>query len=92
MFLLLLFFLSSPKGICFSLLLPPLPLHLHLLFRLSFPKGTCFFNLMPREYHFWVYILASRSRNLYIGMTNSLTTRLATHRKQLMERTQLATT
>ena len=36
---------------------------------------------MPRrEYHFWVYILASRSRNLYIGMTNNLTRRLATHR------------
>ena len=38
---------------------------------------------MPREYHFWIYILASRSRNLYVGMTNSLTTRLATHRKQI---------
>jgi putative endonuclease len=37
----------------------------------------------PREYHFWVYILSSRSRNLYIGMTNSLIRRTATHREQL---------
>jgi putative endonuclease len=37
----------------------------------------------PREYHFWVYILSSRSRNLYIGMTNNLKHRTATHRKQL---------
>ena len=33
-----------------------------------------------REYRFWVYILASRSRNLYIGMTNDLRRRVATHR------------
>jgi putative endonuclease len=26
----------------------------------------------PREYHFWVYILSSRSRNLYIGITNDI--------------------
>ncbi len=31
----------------------------------------------PREYHF--YILASRSRDLYIGLTNNLRTRLAEH-------------
>ena len=37
---------------------------------------------MPRrEYHFWVYILSSRSRNLYIGITNSLTGRLNSHRE-----------
>ncbi len=35
----------------------------------------------PREYHFWTYILASRSRNLYIGMTNSLQRRIQTHRQ-----------
>jgi putative endonuclease len=36
---------------------------------------------MPvREYHFWVYILASRSRNLYIGITNNLLRRTADHR------------
>ncbi len=38
---------------------------------------------MPREYSFWVYILSSRSRNLYIGVTNSLKHRTATHRKSL---------
>jgi putative endonuclease len=38
---------------------------------------------MPRrEYHFWVYILSSRSRTLYIGMTNNLKRRTTTHRKQ----------
>jgi putative endonuclease len=36
----------------------------------------------PREYHFWVYILSSRSRNLYIGVTNNLRHRTATHREQ----------
>ena len=37
---------------------------------------------MPvREYHFWVYILSSRSRNLYIGITNSLTIRTKTHKE-----------
>ncbi len=35
---------------------------------------------MPhREYHFWVYILSSRSRNLYVGMTNNLSRRTLTH-------------
>ena len=34
-----------------------------------------------REYHFWVYILASRSRNLYVGMTNSVLRRTARHRE-----------
>ena len=37
----------------------------------------------PREYHFWVYILSSRSRNLYIGMTNNLDRRIATHRQRI---------
>ncbi|HEX4576653.1 MAG TPA: GIY-YIG nuclease family protein [Edaphobacter sp.] len=37
---------------------------------------------MPlREYHFWVYILASRSRNLYVGMTNSIHLRTGKHRE-----------
>ena len=35
---------------------------------------------MPREFHFWVYILSSRSRNLYVGMTNCLPRRTQTHR------------
>lgn len=34
-----------------------------------------------REYHFWVYILPSRSRNLYTGMTNNLIRRVAEHRE-----------
>ena len=39
---------------------------------------------MPRrEYHFWVYILSSRSRNLYVGVTNNLRHRTTTHLKDL---------
>lgn len=34
-----------------------------------------------REYHFWVYILSSRSRNLYVGMTNRLLRRTEQHRE-----------
>ena len=38
---------------------------------------------MPRrEYHFWVYILASRSRSLYVGVTNNFTRRIHIHREQ----------
>ena len=36
---------------------------------------------MKREYNFWVYILSSRSRNLYIGVTNTLIGRLSIHRE-----------
>jgi putative endonuclease len=37
---------------------------------------------MPhREYHFYVYILASRSRDLYIGVTNSIFVRIPQHRE-----------
>lgn len=36
--------------------------------------------MQRREYHFWVYILASRSRNLYVGFTNSLHLRVDQHR------------
>jgi len=36
---------------------------------------------MRRDHNFWVYILSSRSRNLYIGVTNSLSGRLSTHRE-----------
>ncbi len=35
----------------------------------------------PREYHFWVYILASRSHNFYVGMTNNLRHRIETHKQ-----------
>ncbi len=69
-------------GTCFS----PLPL----LFLLVIPrtgnllgKGVIarplhrsYRHSVRREYPFWVYILASRSRDLYTGMTNNLPARL----------------
>ena len=36
-----------------------------------------------REYQFFVYILGSRSRNLYIGITNHLRRRVAEHREHV---------
>ena len=33
-----------------------------------------------RDHHYWVYIMASRSLQLYIGMTNNLRRRVAEHR------------
>ena len=39
------------------------------------------FAMPQREYEFYVYILGSRSRNLYIGMTNNLRRRVAEHRE-----------
>jgi len=35
----------------------------------------------PREYHFWVYIMASRSLQLYIGFTNDLRIRVTQHKE-----------
>ncbi len=35
---------------------------------------------MPKVHHYYVYILSSRSRTLYIGITNNLHRRLAQHR------------
>jgi len=35
----------------------------------------------PREFHFWVYILSSRSHNFYVGMTNNLRRRSETHKQ-----------
>jgi putative endonuclease len=37
---------------------------------------------MSRTY--WIYILASRSRNLYIGVTNDLQRRMTEHRQRLI--------
>jgi len=34
-----------------------------------------------REYHFYVYILASRSRDLYVGVTNNIFMRVGQHRE-----------
>ena len=39
--------------------------------------------MRQEDYQFWVYILASKSRTLYIGMTNALRTRVMNHRKQI---------
>lgn len=37
---------------------------------------------MPRtEYDFWVYIVASRSRNIYVGFTNVLRQRIRQHKE-----------
>jgi putative endonuclease len=36
---------------------------------------------MPREQEYFVYIIASRSRTLYVGVTNSLMRRLREHRE-----------
>jgi putative endonuclease len=33
-----------------------------------------------REYRFWVYIMASKSRRLYTGMTNDITFRTLQHK------------
>jgi len=45
---------------------------------------ACYDPTMPRrEFHFWVYILSSRSRNLYVGMTNNLPRRTSTHREKV---------
>jgi putative endonuclease len=35
---------------------------------------------LKREYHFFVYILASKGRRLYTGVTNSLRVRTAQHK------------
>ena len=40
---------------------------------------------MRPEQWFYVYIMASRSRNLYTGMTNSLRRRVFEHKNDLIE-------
>jgi len=35
--------------------------------------------------NYWVYILASRSRRLYVGVTNNLERRLAQHKSKAIE-------
>jgi putative endonuclease len=45
-------------------------------------KDFCYPPAMPpREYHFWVYIMASRSLQLYVGFTNNLRVRVAQHKE-----------
>jgi putative endonuclease len=36
-----------------------------------------------REFHFYVYILSSKSRTLYIGVTNNLHARVREHRERV---------
>jgi putative endonuclease len=36
---------------------------------------------MPREYHFYVYIVASKSRRIYTGVTNNIVRRVAQHKR-----------
>ena len=40
-------------------------------------------RMAEREYQFFVYILSSRSRGLYVGMTNNLRTRVEKHREMV---------
>jgi putative endonuclease len=40
---------------------------------------------MPREWHFYVYIVASRSRVIYVGMTNDIRRRTREHKEGLIE-------
>ena len=35
---------------------------------------------MPREYRFFVYIMASKSRRIYTGVTNNIDRRVAQHK------------
>ena len=39
--------------------------------------------MAKREYHFYVYILSSRSRTIYIGVTNALRARVLEHREKV---------
>ncbi len=40
---------------------------------------------MPKEHQYFVYILSSRSRTLYIGVTNHLTRRVREHREGMAD-------
>ncbi len=40
---------------------------------------------MSREWHFWVYIVASKSRHIYTGMTNDLARRISEHKDGQIE-------
>jgi putative endonuclease len=45
-------------------------------------RATVMASMGQREYAFYVYILSSRSRNLYVGMTNNLGVRIGQHREK----------
>jgi len=40
---------------------------------------------MNHEWHFWVYIVASKSRRIYTGMTNNIARRIAEHKSGHIE-------
>ena len=40
---------------------------------------------MPREYKFWVYIMASLSGTLYTGITNDIEHRVFEHKNKLVD-------
>jgi len=40
---------------------------------------------MSREWHFWVYILSSKSRRIYTGVTNDLERRVREHKEGRIE-------
>ncbi len=40
---------------------------------------------MNHEWHFWVYIMASKSRCIYTGMTNDIERRVKEHKAGLIE-------
>jgi putative endonuclease len=85
--LFLFFFLSFPNGesaVAFALAFLVVIPEGNLLLDHGSPTHhhPCYAPAMPqREYQFWVYILSSRSRNLYVGMTNGLIRRTARHRE-----------
>ena len=41
--------------------------------------------MMNREWRFWVYIMASKSRRIYTGMTNDIQRRVAEHKSGEIE-------
>ena len=48
-------------------------------------RGTCFRESSVRDHCYSVYIIASKSRVIYIGMTNDLSRRVFEHKNGLME-------
>jgi putative endonuclease len=40
---------------------------------------------MTRDWHFWVYIVASKSRRIYTGVTNDIARRVREHKEGLIE-------
>ena len=40
---------------------------------------------MNRDWHFWVYIVSSKSRRIYTGVTNDIGRRVGEHKSGLIE-------